>query len=558
MEPVLLPILISPALLNTIHSPQDLRNLSLQQLQELAGELRDFIQRETRTKEGHIKSSLGVVELSIALHKVLSTPDDILIWDVGHQAYAHKILTGRREQFRSNRQKGGLSGFTKRSESPYDPFGAGHSSTSVSAAVGFAQSLKLQNRQQKVVAVIGDGAFTGGMCFEALNYLGQQQLDVLVILNDNESSIDDNVGALATRSSYDKFCASLGIAFEGDVDGHNLEELIPALERSSQKSGPRLLKVNTQKGRGWQTGEEKKPASKLQPSFQDVFASTLTDLMKEDQRIVAISPAMLSGSKLDTVREAFPDRVFDVGIAEQHAVTMAAGMAASGMIPVVHLYSTFSQRAYDQIIHDVALQKLPVIFCIDRAGLVGEDGSTHHGAFDTGFFNNIPNLQLAAPIDCGSFEQLLRKSLSAGGPFVIRYPKAAAEREFKADFENLRCLKEGKSSCVISYGVIGQEAAKAVEGTDFAHYDLMQLKPLPKKQLLLVLGKFTKVISVEENSLPGGVGESLLKLISEKKLQTRLEMLAVPDRFIEHGKRDELLAEAGIDAAAIQRALLAP
>lgn len=545
-------------MLQNIHTPQDLRGLNLQQLKELAQELREFIQRETQTKEGHIKSSLGVVELSIALHKVFQTPDDILIWDVGHQAYAHKILTGRKERFKTNRQKKGISGFTNRLESPYDAFGAGHSSTSISAAVGFAQSFVLQKTPHKVVAVLGDGAFTGGMCFEALNYLGDQKLDVLVVLNDNQSSIDANVGALAKANSYQAFCESLGIEFLGKCKGHDLEALLPALEEAAGRTGPRLLQVSTRKGEGW----KKKPAavtvSSGKRSFQEAFADTLTELMAENEKIVAITPAMLSGSKLDQVKEKFPHRVFDVGIAEQHAVTMAAGMAAAGMIPVVHLYSTFSQRAYDQIIHDVALQQLPVIFCIDRAGLVGEDGATHHGSFDTGFFNTVPNLRLSAPIDAGSLQALLRVAVKQNQASIIRYPKATPEREFHSAVSPLRCLKKGSEKCVISYGMIGQEAAKAVDETGFSHYDLLYLKPLPEEELLQVLAGYQKVVCVEENSAPGGVGETLLCLAAKHALKVNFKLLALPDKFMEHGKRSQLLDEAGLSEAFIKEALLTP
>ncbi|MGB0175702.1 MAG: 1-deoxy-D-xylulose-5-phosphate synthase N-terminal domain-containing protein, partial [Owenweeksia sp.] len=461
------------SILNSINTPLDIRKLSASDLPRLADELRDFVLSATQTKAGHIKSSLGVVELTLALHYVYNTPDDILIWDVGHQAYIHKILTTRKGSFSSNRKKGGLSGFTRRAESEYDPFGAGHSSTSVSAAIGFAEADLLRGINRHHIAVIGDGALTGGESFEALNYLGERRLNVTVVLNDNQSSIDENVGALAHYGNYKAFCEALKIEYYEGIDGHNVESLVNVFSNLKENPFPKMVRVNTQKGKGWVPRPETVTSSGR--SFQQTFSQTLIQLAEEDERIVAITPAMLSGSGLNAFQNKFPDRTYDVGIAEQHSVTMAAAMAANGLKPYCHLYSTFAQRAYDQIIHDVALQNLPVVFCLDRAGLVGEDGPTHHGSFDPGFLNTIPNLTIAAPMDANSLQGVMRASVNTNGPFSIRFPKGGNFEESTSIKPlppgKLRQISKGEGKAVITFGAIGIEVQKALRNLPYAHYD---------------------------------------------------------------------------------------
>ncbi len=542
-------------LLNNINLPEDLRKLEASQLPALAGELRDFTLQSTKTKAGHIKSSLGVVELTIALHYVFNTPEDILIWDVGHQAYIHKILTGRKSKFAGNRLMGGLSGFTKRAESPYDPFGAGHSSTSVSAVTGFAEADRLMGKSREYIAVIGDGALTGGESFEALNYLGERQLNVTVVLNDNESSIDENVGALARYGGYEKLCEALHLEYYCVKDGHNVENLVNTFKASRETNRPKLIRVCTQKGKGWKALSENKAQSGAQ-SFQDVFSRTLIEIAKDNSKVVAVTPAMISGGGLQDFKQHFPNRLFDVGIAEQHAVTFSAAMAASGMRPFCHLYSTFAQRAYDQIIHDVVLQNLPVVFCLDRAGLVGEDGPTHHGAFDTGFLNTIPGLVLSAPIDGASLSALMRTALKHEKPFVIRYPKGGnfdpGQPEPDLPTGKLRLLKKGEEKAVISYGAIGQEVEQALTGLPYSHYDLVFLKPLDEKALLEIFKVYKDVLVVEENSPAGGAGESLISLKNRAGSAVKLKCRSLPDEFIEHGSRAQLLRKTGLDSVSLQ------
>ncbi len=543
-----------------IHFPADLKKLETRELPALCEDLRDFLQQNTTEKEAHIQSSLGVTELSVALHYVLDTPSDILIWDVGHQAYIHKILTGRKENFKSNRQLGGISGFAKKTESEYDAFGTGHSSTSISAAVGFAEADKIQNIRRKIVAVIGDGALTGGMAFEALNYLGEKQLDVFIILNDNGFSIDQNVGALSKFKNYERFCESLNIEFCGDYDGHDVENLVEKLRKHSAKSGPKLLRVVTERGRG--RVSQISSSQKSDPTFQEVFSKKIVALARENEKLVVITPAMISGGGLTDFQKEFPDRIFDAGIAEQHAVTMAAGMAAAGLRPVVHLYSTFAQRALDQIIHDVALQNLPVVFCLDRAGLAGADGPTHHGAFDPNFLNAIPNLQIAAPMDGNSLEALLEMGLHSKNPFVIRYPKASFSQNFsfsKNEKHRVRILKKGRKKAVLSFGAIGQEVCKALENTDFAHYDFPFLKPLDEKSLREIATDFDEIYTVEENAAAGGFGESVAGFLAALPTdglnrRLRLQSRTLPDQFVEHGTRAQLLEITGLDAQSLRLA----
>jgi 1-deoxy-D-xylulose-5-phosphate synthase len=539
--------------LDHINLPKDLKSLSVDELIALAKELRFFVQETTQTKAGHIKSSFGVVELTLTLHTVFNTPEDILIWDVGHQAYIHKVLTGRKAAFHTNRKIKGISGFTKRSESEYDPFGAGHSSTSVSAAVGFAEAAKMAGISRQHIAVIGDGAFTGGECFEAINYLGSRELEVLIVLNNNESSIDKNVGALSEQGQYQQYCQALGIAYLGEVNGHDLPDLLEGMESAKKAKGPRLIKVNTQKGKGWIEPVQSKHSKSI--SFQQVFAETLIELAEENPKIVAISPAMLSGSSLNHFQQRFPDRTFDVGIAEQHAVTMAAGLAAAGYIPVCHLYSTFAQRAYDQIIHDVALQNLPVIFTLDRAGLVGEDGATHHGAFDVGFLNTIPGLVISAPMDGSDLKELLAAAIQSQKPFVIRYPKGITNLSAKPVKGDLSCLQRGEGVAVISFGAIGVETAEAVKGKEVSHYKLLYLKPLNEEKIKEIFTAYETIITVEENSAAGGLGKKLSSLKSHWNSSVEIKSLSLPDQFVEHGKRSELLKEVGLNVEAIRAQL---
>lgn len=544
-------------LLDKINIPADLKQLTLVELAKLSEELKVFIRSTTKTKEGHINASLGVTELSVALHYVLNTPKDILVWDVGHQAYVHKVLTGRKSIFHTNRQKGGVSGFTKIAESKYDAFGTGHSSTSISAVAGFAETDLLSNTERNRVAVIGDGAITGGMSFEALNYIGERKLDVLVILNDNNQSIDDNKGALQALQSYPQFFDSLGFDFLGDCDGSNVAQLVEVLHNSVEKKGPRCLRVLTSKK--FEKQEDKKKSIAIQHSFQSVVGSALEDLAAKEEKLVLISPAMLSGGGFTAFQNKFPKRTFDVGIAEQHAVTMAAGMAAAGSIPVVHLYSTFAQRGYDQIIHDVALQKLHMIFCLDRAGLVGEDGPTHHGTFDVGFLNTIPEVKILAPRNGNELEQMLAHSVQNRGTWFIRYPKgntSYSADEVEGFSLKPKVLKEGSKKLVISFGAIGDEVEEAVAGTEFTHVDLRQLKPFPKEYLKDLLSAYEAVITVEENSPRGGLGDTLNSFLQENKLNIRARNISLPDQFVEHGSRTELLQDCGLDKESLKKAFL--
>ncbi len=542
--------------LENINSPKDLKKLGVSELDQLAQELRFFVQEITKTKAGHIKSSLGVVELSIALHFVFDTPDDILVWDVGHQAYIHKILTERKNLFHSNRKFGGLSGFTNRKESVYDPFGAGHSSTSISAVSGFAEGAKLKGINRNHIAVIGDGALTGGESFEALNYIGERNLNCLIIINDNDSSIDPNVGALSQNQKYADFFTSLNLDFIGDVDGHDTAKLISTLGSLKNEKGAKVIRVITEKGRGWIDQIQTSSNPKQEFSFQEIFASKMEELALKNEKLVAISPAMLAGAGLSDFKEKFPNRTFDVGIAEQHAVTMSAALAADGFIPVCHLYSTFAQRAFDQIIHDVALQGLAVVFCLDRASLVGEDGATHHGNFDPGFLNTIPNIIITAPMDGKSLSCLLEESLKSDKAFVIRYPKGGNfskdQKEIGLGFGKLRKLKKGKTKAFISYGAIGLEVQKALKDLKYSHYDLVYLKPIDEDAIATIFSEYDEVISIEENSPAGGLGEKLASLKAKWNSPIRLKCHSLPDQFIEHGSNNQLLELVALDEKSIK------
>jgi len=544
-------------LLEKINIPADLKRLSNEELPQLCEELRAFVRNTTKTKEGHINASLGVTELSVALHYVLHTPQDILVWDVGHQAYIHKVLTGRKSTFYTNRQKGGISGFTRRAESDYDAFGAGHSSTSISAVAGFAEADLLKGIVRNRVAVIGDGALTGGMSFEALNYIGEKGLDVLVVLNDNHQSIDENRGALQQLESYQAYFESLGFYYTEEVDGKNVAEAVESLKTVLGKKGPKCIRVHTSK-RSDKQEPDKKDQKKEVDTFQKVAGLTLAECASQKKELVLISPAMLSGGGFADFAHQFPDRTYDVGIAEQHAVTMAAGMAAGGAVPVVHLYSTFAQRAYDQIIHDAVLQRLHIVFCLDRAGLVGEDGPTHHGTFDVGFLNTIPDVKILAPMNGLELEAMLTYVVNNHGAWFIRYPKAQTTYAPGGSDFVLRpnLLKEGREKLVFSFGAIGEEVKRAVEDTPYTHVDLRILKPFPQSFIDKHIDGYDTIITVEENSPRGGVGDSLRFYLSQSGFSKKVVSFSLPDQFIQHASREELLKDCGLDSESLRESFL--
>lgn len=579
-------------LLQNINFPSDVRQLSSDELPLLAKELREFIIDIIATKEGHLGASLGVIELTIALHYLFDTPNDQLVWDVGHQAYGHKILTGRKDVFHTNRQLGGISGFPKRSESTYDAFGVGHSSTSISAALGMAIASKLQGNDKHHIAIIGDASIASGMAFEALNHAGDTNANLLVILNDNAIGIDPSVGALkdyltrikATRSDIEQhnIFEALNFDYSGPIDGHNFDELISELNRLKQVKGPKFLHVITTKGKGLRQAEldqvkyhapgkfDKisgdvlpKEASKF-TKFQDVFGKTIVELTHKNDKIVGITPAMLSGSSLKRMLDEFPERTFDVGIAEQHAVTLAAGMATQGMIPFCNIYSTFLQRAYDQIIHDVALQNLPVVFCLDRAGLVGEDGATHHGVFDLAYLNCIPNLLIFAPRNEIELRNILYTAqLGLKKPIAIRYPRGYGKLEnWQLPFKKIKigkgtCLKDGNKLAILSVGTIANnvsEATNLLKNKDsVAHYDMRFIKPLDVSLLNIIFNKFDTIITIEDGTIKGGFGTSILEYAAEKKYKGIIKVLGIPDNFFHHGTIKQLQEICGIDAKAIQK-----
>lgn len=540
-------------LLEKINTPDDLRRLPSEALPALAQELRDFIQRETKTKAGHIRSSLGVVELSIALHFRLQTPDDLLVWDVGHQAYAHKVLCERRTVFHTNRQKGGISGFTKRSESAYDTFGVGHSSTSISALAGFIKSAQLQNLNRKHVAVIGDGALTGGQAFEALNYLGAEKLPCLIILNDNQGSIDANVGALQEANSYQEWAAALGFEYRFQAQGNHLPSLLESIDQALSINRPVLLHIHTEKGLGYRQEISRKQAPSA-PSFQDSFGAFILNQLAIDPQLVVLSPAMLAGANLTAAKAAFPERVIDVGIAEQHVVTMAAALAADGMKPLVHLYSTFAQRALDQIIHDVALQQLPVIFVLDRAGFVGEDGPTHHGVFDQALLADIPNMRIMAPAGGKALEAMLEEAMKIKEPIVIRYPKASYDAETETLWQDINphwWRQSSSKSVIISYGtqaVLGQEFA---EQKGWNHLHIPQFRPLEEAQLQELLAPFEQLVLVDENPAGGSVHRQILAMLQANKAKVDYQAILIDKPFSEHAPRSEQLADMGFSLEAL-------
>ena len=575
-----------------IQNPEDLRKLLPEDLKVFARELRQEIIYIIAKGEGHLGSSLGTVELTIALHYCFNTPKDLIIWDVGHQAYGHKMITGRRKAFQKLRQRNGISGFPKRDESPYDTFGTGHAVTAISAALGMALSAKTEDQNRLHIAVVGDASIANGMAFEALNHLGTTQANVLVILNDNSMGIDPSVGALKkffntvkkeTPSTLN-FFQSLNLSYQGPINGHNIEVLLSTLENQKKQKGPRILHVITTKGKGLPLAEEKQIiyhapgkfdplTGKLNPSkgnkklkFQTIFGETLLKLALINKSIVAITPAMPTGSGLVKMLETLPKQCIDVGIAEQHAVTLAAGMASQGMLPFCVIYSTFLQRAYDQIIHDVAIQKLPIIFCIDRAGIVGHDGPTHHGLFDISFLRCIPNIQIVAPRDSQELQNILYTAqLGINLPLAIRYPRGYSEKKsLSFDFKKIpwgkgTLLKNGSHIAILSLGTISKNIEKALSHVNypeaFAHFDLCFAKPLDEELLHKVFNKFKTVVVFEEGVKQGGVGSAVLEFASQKMYQVPVHLEGVSDIFIPHGDTDELFQEIGLDVNGITKKL---
>ncbi len=618
-------------LLKKIQGVEDLRKLNQKQLGQLAKELRAFIVDSVATHGGHFGASLGVVELTIALHYVFNTPEDQLIWDVGHQAYGHKILTGRKDNFHTNRVYNGISGFPKRSESEFDAFGVGHSSTSVSAALGMAVASSYKNdKNRQHIAVIGDGAMTAGMVFEAMNHAGVANANMIIILNDNCMSIDPNVGALrdyltdiTTSTTYNKFrneawrilgkiskfgpnaqeivakveksiknyllkhsnlFESFKIRYFGPVDGHNIDHLIDVLSDLQKIPGPKILHCITKKGKGYQpaeigsatewhapgkfvveTGEiiKVKPDNPEPPKYQDVFGYTIVELAKKNNKIMGITPAMPSGSSLNIMMKEMPDRAFDVGIAEQHAVTFSAGLATQGMVPFCNIYSSFMQRAYDQVIHDVCLQKLNVVFCLDRAGIAGADGPTHHGSFDIAYMRCIPNLIVSAPMNEVELRNLMYTAqLPDQGPFSIRYPRGKGVMiDWKQELEEIKIgtgreLAIGDKIVILSIGHIGNYASQAVqslaqESVNIGHCDMRFIKPLDKNLLHQVLKKYKNIVTVENGCLNGGMGSVILEFMADNGYTNKVKRLGIPDQWIEHGTDIELHAECGYDKTGI-------
>ncbi|WP_417557482.1 1-deoxy-D-xylulose-5-phosphate synthase [Mesoflavibacter zeaxanthinifaciens] len=579
-------------ILQHINSPDDLKTLNQEQLLLLAKELREFIINIVATKEGHLGASLGVIELTIALHYVFNTPTDQLIWDVGHQAYGHKILTGRRDIFETNRQLNGISGFPKRKESEYDAFGVGHSSTSISAALGMAIASRIKgDLNTQHIAVIGDASIASGMAFEGLNHAGVTKANLLVILNDNAIGIDPSVGALKQyltnvkkgTQKQDNIFEALNFDYSGPIDGHDLTVLINELERLKSVKGPKFLHVISTKGKGLKQAEADqvkyhapgqfdaksgeliaKTETKPQPlKYQDVFGHTLVELAKTNQKIVGITPAMPTGSSLKYMMDAFPDRAFDVGIAEQHAVTLAAGMATQGLIPFCNIYSTFMQRAYDQVIHDVATQNLPVIFCLDRAGLVGQDGATHHGVFDLAYLRCIPNLIIFAPRNEVELRNMLYTAqLGLNHPIAIRYPRGRGITiDWKQPFSKIEIgkgeqLKEGKEVAVLSIGTISKnvtEALNSIENPEtFSHYDMRFVKPLDATLLHSILKKHDTIITIEDGTVSGGFGSAILEFAAKHNYKSNFITKGIKDEFIEHGTTEELQKINGIDSESLK------
>jgi 1-deoxy-D-xylulose-5-phosphate synthase len=579
-------------LLASIQNPNDLRTLSKAQLPQLAAELRDFIINIVAAKEGHLGASLGVVELTIALHYVFNTPNDLLVWDVGHQAYGHKILTDRQSVFDTNRQFNGISGFPKIDESQYDAFGVGHSSTSISAVLGMALASQLHgdfNKQH--IAVIGDASIASGMAFEGLNHAGVTNANILIILNDNAIGIDPSVGALKNYltnvkigklANNNNIIKALNFNYSGPIDGHDLPLIINELERLKKVKGPKFLHLITTKGKGLQQAEENQVQyhapgqfnsetgkikvvadANLPPKFQDVFGHTILDLAHRNSNIIGITPAMPTGSSLKWMMDVYPERAFDVGIAEQHAVTLAAGMATQGMVVFCTIYATFLQRAYDQLIHDVALQNLPVVFCVDRAGLVGQDGPTHHGVFDLAFLRCIPNMLIYSPKDELDLQNILYTAqLGLQHPIAIRYPRGRGfvnlwkENHFgkykKIEIGKAHCIQNGFDIAVISTGTIAHNVIQAMRNMDLnqpiAHYDFGFVKPLDNLLLKEILTNFKLVITIEDGCVLGGFGSAVLEFATQNNFKIKIKNLGIPDAFVPHGTVDELQELLGLDA----------
>ena len=573
--------------LEQINFPIDLRKLEVNQLPQVAQELRDFIIDIVSQKGGHLGASLGVVELTIALHYVFNTPEDLLIWDVGHQAYGHKILTGRKNIFHKNREKDGISGFPKRSESEYDAFGVGHSSTSISAALGMAIASKLNKDTDKQhIAVIGDASLASGMAFEGLNHAGVTDANLFVILNDNAIGIDPSVGALkdyltavkeGKNPKQNNIIKSLNFDYSGPIDGHDLPKLITELQRLKKVKGPKFLHVITTKGKGLQLAEEDQvkyhapgkfeaktgkihPSNEenLPPKFQDVFGHTLVELAEKNQKIIGITPAMPTGSSMKFMMDKFPDRAFDVGIAEQHAVTLAAGMATQGMTVFCNIYSTFLQRAYDQVIHDVALQDLPVVFCLDRAGFVGEDGATHHGVFDIAFLSCIPNMILVAPKDEIELRNIMfTAQLGLQHPIAIRYPRGRGEiKDWQKPFKQLEigkafCLQKGTKKAILSTGTIAKNVTRALNSiknnSDFSHYHFPFIKPLDESILLEIFNQHDQIFTIEDGVINGGFGSLVSNFYQQKGLFVNLKKIGIPDVFIEQATVEQQQQISKID-----------
>lgn len=633
-------MLITPGeILKNINIPADLRNVDRTKLPQVADELRQYIIDMVSVYGGHFSSSLGVVELTVALHYVFNTPDDQLVWDVGHQAYGHKILTGRRENFHTNRVYGGISGFPKRKESEYDAFGVGHSSTSISAAVGMAVGSNHNGEKQRQhIAIIGDGSMTAGMAFEGMNHAGAlKDANVLIILNDNCMAIDPNVGALkeyltdiTTSKTYNNvkedvwqllgkmstfgtsarkivakienamkgallsqsnFFEALNLRYFGPIDGHDIDHLVSVLEDLKNIPGPKILHCLTVKGKGYAPAEkeqtkwhapglfdkvtgviQKKVYDKpMPPKYQDVFGNTIVELAEKNDKIVGVTPAMPSGSSLNIMMKAMPDRAFDVGIAEQHAVTFSAGMATRDLVVYCNIYSSFMQRAYDQVIHDVCLQQLPVIFCLDRAGFAGADGPTHHGAYDIAYMRCIPHMVVASPMDEEELRNLmytfqLEETQKLKTAFTIRYPRGeGVMADWKRPFQKLeigkgRKIKDGEDVAILTIGHIGNYAVKACEmlekeGLNPAHYDLRFVKPLDEAMLHEVFQKFDRVITVEDGCLQGGMGSAVLEFMIDNGYTAKVKRLGIPDRIVEHGEQIELQRECGFDPAGIANAV---
>ena len=574
----------------SIQNPEELRRLSKKELPEFATALRKEIIHALAKGEGHLGSSLGTVELTVALHYCFDTPKDVLIWDVGHQAYGHKMLTGRKAAFDHLRQEGGISGFPKREESLYDAFGTGHAGTAISAALGMALSSTLKGENKQHIAVVGDASIANGMAFEALNHLGTTQANVLVILNDNTMGIDPSVGALKhyfetvkkEHPDTPNFFESLNLDYSGPIDGHNMKELLQLFDQQKKIQGPRIIHLVTTKGKGLPIAENEQvtyhapgkfdpltgklsiPQAHQKLKFQDVFGQTLLHLAKTNEKIIALTPAMPTGSGLVKMMDAFPSRCIDVGIAEQHAVTLAAGMAAEGMLPFCVIYSTFLQRAYDQVIHDVALQNLSVVFCIDRAGIVGHDGPTHHGVFDITFLRCIPNLEIATPRDAQTLQNLLYTAqLGIKHPLAIRYPRGFSElTKLTTQFEKInwgkgQLLKEGTKLAVLSFGTLAKvvsETLKNIEETNaIAHYDMCFVKPIDEELLHTICKTFKAIMVFEEGSSSGGAGSAILEFAAQQGYHIPIQLEGIPDQFISHGNTLFLHEKLGWNAEGISK-----